>query len=191
MNIRTTRLRQEGEEGKTSLLFIFDRRHGSKEGMTIIEILIVIALIGTITTLIMTNVLNKNDEAKIDLTTVQEKKIGENLDFYKLHVGRYPTTEDGLRALLQAPSEAGTWRGPYIEADKLEDSWGREFKYENLGPTHYQIISAGPDGELGSADDISFPDVKDTVGKVQSFELNIGKIPEEEGKASATEEAVP
>ncbi|MBC7533519.1 MAG: type II secretion system protein GspG [Oligoflexus sp.] len=100
--------------------------------MTIIEILIVIALIGTILTIIMTNVLNKNNEAKIDLTTVQEKKIGENLDFYKLHVGRYPKTEDGLMALLQAPSEAKNWRGPYIEADKLEDPWGQKLTYRDI-----------------------------------------------------------
>lgn len=146
--------------------------------MTIIEILIVIALIGTIMTIIMTNVLDKSDQAKIDLTSVQEKKIAENLDLFKVHMGRYPKTEQGLRALLEAPEGSNKWRGPYTELEKLSDPWSQDFKYEASSANAYQITSAGPDGEFGNADDISFPAAKTGDDLPKSFELNVGK-PEE------------
>lgn len=172
-------------------LAVFNKSEDSEAGMTIIEILIVIALIGTIMTIIMTNILSKSDEAKIDLTTIQEKRIGENLDIYKLHVGRYPKTEDGLKALLEAPSDAKSWRGPYTESDKLEDAWGKEFSYENLGSNHYRITSAGPDTDLGSADDISYPAAKEADQAPKSFELSVGKAPEQDNKAQRTQAPAP
>jgi general secretion pathway protein G len=155
--------------------------NGAEIGMTIIEILIVIALIGTIMTVIMTNVLDKNDQAKIDLTSVQEKKIAENLDLYKVHMGRYPTTEQGLRALLEAPDRRDKWRGPYTEMEKLSDPWSQAFKYESPTANTYEITSAGPDGEFASGDDIKYPAQKFDDVLPKSFELDVGK-PEQRSK---------
>ena len=155
----------------------FSSRGSAREsGMTIIEILIVIALIGTIMTIVMTNVLSKNDEAKIDLAAVSLKKVAESLNIYKLHNNRYPTAEDGLEALVTEPSSSSArkWRGPYTEADKLKDPWGGDIRYEITYPGKFKLVSAGPDSEMDTPDDISFPAARVVIPeKPISVELTI------------------
>jgi len=134
----------------------FGKQARRQAGMTIIEILIVIALIGTIMTIIMTNVLQKNDEARVDLARISAAQLENALRLYKLNNNRFPTTEEGLGALVSAPASAKNWRGPYTEADKLKDPWSNDFAYESAGKT-FKITSPGQDGEVGNADDIVYP----------------------------------
>ena len=135
--------------------FAKEARH--QAGMTIIEILIVIALIGTIMTIVMTNVLQKSDEAKVDLARIAAAQLENALRLYKLNNNHYPTTEEGLQALLVAPATAKNWRGPYTEADKLKDPWSYDFSYESTGAKSFKITSPGQDGEVGNADDVIYP----------------------------------
>ncbi len=135
----------------------FGKEARRQAGMTIIEILIVIALIGTIMTIVMTNVIKSSDEAKVDLAKIAASQLENALRLYKLNNNKYPTTDEGLGALLQAPAGAKNWRGPYTEADKLKDPWGNDFGYESTGNKAFKIRSAGLDAEMNTEDDVVHP----------------------------------
>ncbi|HET9237368.1 MAG TPA: type II secretion system protein GspG [Oligoflexus sp.] len=127
----------------------------AQEGMTIIEILIVIALMSTIMAILVNTILEKYERAKIDLTSVKLSRLSESLVQYKLDSSRFPTTDEGLKALIEAPAGARNWRGPYTQSDKLLDPWDRPIHYELITVKAYKIASAGPDGEFGNEDDIT------------------------------------
>lgn len=135
----------------------------SNSGMTIIEILIVIALIGTIMTIVMTNVLQKSDEAKVDLAKISMKKLGENIQLFRHDANHVPQEGEGLEALIEKPASAARWKGPYTEPDKLEDPWGNKYVYQAIDRTKYTITSVGPDGEVGTDDDLTFPESSDAA----------------------------
>ncbi len=148
-----------------------------QEGMTIIEILIVIALISTIMVVVVGGVMQKNDEGKADLTGVLQSKLAESLSMYKINTARFPSTEEGLQALVEAPSSARNWKGPYTEAEKLDDTFGKPMQYELINPKSFKITSAGIDGEFGTEDDIIYPKeaVKEREKSPVTAEL---KVPE-------------
>lgn len=126
-------------------------------GMSLIEIIIVIALIGTLMTFMVSNLIGQSEEAKKDQTKLGMGVISQSLQMYRIHNNRYPTTDQGLAAMLNNPGDAKSWRGPYIEANKLKDPWGTDFSYESDGRA-YKIISPGPDASMGNEDDITYPE---------------------------------
>lgn len=136
-------------------------RQNLNEGMTIIEILIVIALMSTIMAVLVTKLLDKSDSAKADLVGIQQGKLNESLSMYKIDTGRFPSTDDGLQALVEGPAAVKNWRGPYTEAEKLNDTWGKAFQYELVNGRQFKITSAGLDGEFGTEDDIVYPKQKE------------------------------
>ena len=81
--------------------------------MTLIEILVVLVLIGIVLGIVGGNFIGRGEKAKGDAAKIEIGQIGQALDLYKLEVGRYPTTQEGLQALIQAPSGASNWNGPY------------------------------------------------------------------------------
>lgn len=127
-----------------------------EKGMTLIEIIIVIALIGTLMTYMVTNLIGTSEEAKVDQTKLAMGVIEQSLQMYRIHNQRYPTSDQGLQALVNDPG-AESWRGPYIEQNKLKDPWGKKFKYESDGQK-YKIVSGGPDMQFGTGDDITHPE---------------------------------
>ena len=130
----------------------------SQLGMSIIEILIVIALMGTVMAILVTNLTGQQDEALKDAARLGMGQLETNLQLYKVHNFRYPTTEQGLRALVERPgSGAKRWRGPYMDANKLNDPWDNEYQYESDG-REFKITSPGLDGVVGNEDDIIYPD---------------------------------
>jgi general secretion pathway protein G len=137
----------------------FDIRNtkDGQAGMSIIEIIIVLALIGGLMGVIVTNVIKQSENAKQDTAKLEMQRISESLTMYRVDNNRYPRTEQGLDALLNAPSDAKKWRGPYCDKDKLIDPWDGEYSYESDGRA-FRIVSAGPDENEGTADDISFPE---------------------------------
>ncbi len=160
-------------EIRNQLLKPFSKtQRDNQGGMTIIEILIVIALIGTIMTIVITNVMDKAEQAKIDLTKIGMRNVVESIRLYKLDNNRIPTTEEGLQALLEKPASAKNWRKPYAEKDQLNDGWGQAYQYSAVNSQSFQILSLGPDGELDSPDDISYPEKKDDSSPV-STELTV------------------
>ena len=132
------------------------RKTGAEHGMSLIEIIIVIALMGTLMTIVITNLTGRQDTAMEDAARLSMAQLQNNLQLYRVHSYKYPTTEEGLDALLTAPSNNTKWRGPYAERQKLNDPWGTKFEYESNG-SEFKIISAGKDQVVGTEDDIQYP----------------------------------
>jgi general secretion pathway protein G len=123
----------------------------SARGMTLIEILVVLVLIGIVMGIVGGNFLGKGEKAKADAAKIEINQIGQTLDLYKLEVGRYPNTQEGLQALISAPSGVANWNGPYWKNGTIpKDPWGNEYKYTSPGSKGaYDIVSLGSDGKEG------------------------------------------
>jgi general secretion pathway protein G len=133
-----------------------------ERGMSLIEIIIVVALLGTLMAYMVSNLIGQSEEAKKDQTKLAMGVISQSLQMYRIHNNRYPTTDQGLNSLLTNPGgDAKGWRGPYIESNKLKDPWDQSFNYESDG-RQYKIISGGPDAQIGSEDDIVYPEAEKT-----------------------------
>ena len=128
-----------------------------ERGMTLIEIIIVIALLGSLMAILVTNLSNTADKAREDQTRVSMGNIAQALQIYRVHNNKYPTTAQGLDALVSDPGENKRWRGPYIEKEKLKDPWGNAYDYTSDG-RKYEIISAGSDGQFGTDKDLFYPE---------------------------------
>lgn len=120
-------------------------------GMTLIELLVVLVILGLIATIVGPKVMNYFGDAKSRTAKIQIEQFGQTLDLFRLNVGRYPTTSEGLTALVQAPSGASNWAGPYLRINSVpKDPWGNEYKYTAPGQHGaYDIVSFGADGREG------------------------------------------
>jgi len=125
------------------------RKHVS--GMTLIEILVVLVLIGIVLGIVGGNFIGRGEKAKADAARIEIGQIGQSLDLFKLEVGRYPTSQEGLLALISAPPGMTNWNGPYWKKSSIpKDPWGNEYKYVAPGQSGpYDIISYGADGKEG------------------------------------------
>jgi general secretion pathway protein G len=126
-------------------------RRARERGMTLIEILVVLVLLAVIMSVVAGNYLGRGEKAKADAAKIEIGQIGQTLDLYKLEVGRYPTTQEGLQALISAPSGVSNWNGPYWKKQSVpKDPWGNEYKYTSPGANApYDILSYGADGKEG------------------------------------------
>lgn len=126
------------------------RVHG-ESGFTLVEMLVVIAIIGLVMGLVGPRVLNYLGEAKVKAAKLQIESFGSSLDLFYLDVGRYPSVGEGLTALVERPPNASVWNGPYLKnASVPADPWGHGYIYRvpgEKGP--YQIVSLGSDGQEG------------------------------------------
>ena len=125
------------------------RKHMS--GMTLIEILVVLVLIGIVLGIVGGNFIGRGEKAKADAAKIEIGQIGQSLDLFKLEVGRYPSSQEGLQALVSAPPGLPNWNGPYWKKSTLpKDPWGNEYKYSSPGQSGaYDILSYGADGKEG------------------------------------------
>jgi len=125
------------------------------DGFTFIEIMVVVAILAILAALVVPRIMGRTDDAKRTAAKVQIRNIEGALQLYKLDNGVYPSTEQGLKALVDKPSVGvipKKWKlGGYIQ--KLpEDPWGNQYKYYSPSPNQrgdYEIISLGTDGEAG------------------------------------------
>jgi len=130
-------------------------------GFTLIELMIVVIIIAALSAMVVPRLSNRSEQAKITVADADiNSNIGLALKLYKLDNGRYPTTSQGLKALLSKPSSSPApknWNGPYLETEPL-DPWKIEYAYKSPG-THntssYDLYSIGPDGNDGNEDDIT------------------------------------
>jgi general secretion pathway protein G len=127
------------------------RAYRCARGMTLIEILVVLVLIGIVLGVVGGNFLGRGEKAKADAARIEIGQIGQALDLYKLEIGRYPTTQEGLQALISASTGVTNWNGPYWKRSTIPtDPWGNEYKYASPGQNApYDIISYGADGKEG------------------------------------------
>ncbi|WP_374355818.1 type II secretion system major pseudopilin GspG [Chitinimonas sp.] len=129
-------------------------RPAKSAGFTLIELLIVMVILGLLAALVGPKLFGHVDKAKIGTTTTQMGNIATALDAFRLDVGRYPTTEEGLAVLRSAPADdapgASRWHGPYLKSTP-KDAWGQDFHYA-YPSTHgsdYDLSSWGADGKEG------------------------------------------
>ncbi|HXQ28687.1 MAG TPA: type II secretion system major pseudopilin GspG [Gemmatimonadales bacterium] len=126
-----------------------------RSGFTLIEILVVIIILGLLAALVGPRILGRVSEAKSATARTQIELLGVALDNYHLDTGRYPTTEQGLDALMTKPEREPipvNWRGPYLKRDVPVDPWGRPYIYKSPGdhnPSGYDLSTLGRDGQPG------------------------------------------
>ena len=140
------------------------RVRGSVRAFTLLELLMVIVIIGLLAAFVAPQFFGTGEKAREDLTRHQvESGLMGALDMYRVHVGHYPTEEEGgLNALLQKPDNeevAKKWGGPYVKRpEDLKDAWGHELLYRSPGQYNehgYDLSSPGLDAQEGTEDDIT------------------------------------
>jgi general secretion pathway protein G len=133
-----------------------------KSGFTLIEIMLVVVIIGILAAVVGPRIAGKSDQAKIQATKDQMKSIETALGMFEVKATRYPTTEEGLQALVTKPGDLSDeeWDGPYLTGEKTvpPDAYKQEFVYKSPGENgkEYDLFSKGKDKQEGTKDDI-FP----------------------------------
>ena len=124
-------------------------------GFTLVELLVVLAILGLIVGLVGPQVMRRLGGAKAVTADLQIEDLGAALDLFFLDTGRYPTADEGLDSLLSAPGGVDNWNGPYLDkAEVPEDPWGRPFQYRSPGTNGvYDLLSYGADGVPGGGSD--------------------------------------
>ncbi len=132
----------------------------SQQGFTLLEIMVVVIIIGTLAGLVGIKVLDRLEQARVQAAKVEMQTLRDALDLFKMDNGFYPTTDQGLMALV-APPESGrtanNYRpGGYLRDDKIPvDPWGSAYLYQCDDGYFYTIMSMGPDARPATADDIT------------------------------------
>ena len=136
-----------------------------QRGFTLIEVMVVVVILGILGAIIVPNIIGKPEEARVEAAKIQMQNVAASLDFYRIDNSTYPSSEQGLDALISEPSgypEPRKW-GPEPYLNKLpEDPWGEPFLYVSEGPRHFELISFGADrreGGEGVDADIRFSDL--------------------------------
>lgn len=128
------------------------RTHRRSHGFSLIEIIIVITIIGLVVAWAGNRIFGQGDKAKLGLAKARIADISAQLDMYKLDTGRYPSSSEGLRALLVNPGGVGNWNGPYVKnADAIKDPWNNDMIYKSPGDSGrpFDLTSLGADGKEG------------------------------------------
>ena len=125
-------------------------------GFSLLELLVVLLLLGAFAGIFAPKIFGQAEKAKQKAAKLEIDQIGQGLDLYKLEIGRYPTTQEGLQALMVAPAGVSNWNGPYLKSNTVpKDPWSTEYKFVSPGDQNrpYDIISFGSDGKEGGDGD--------------------------------------
>jgi general secretion pathway protein G len=130
-------------------------RGSYSRGFTLIELLVVLTILGLLAGLVGPQVLRYLSGAKSDTARLQIEELGAGLDLFHLEIGRYPTTEEGLIALVEIPPGTNNWNGPYLKKIQIPtDPWGNEYHYRSPGEHgYYDLFSLGRDNTEGGDKD--------------------------------------
>ena len=135
---------------RSRLLFITRLHQGA--GFTLLEMLVVLVIIGLVASLVGPQLLGRVDTSRVTAANTQVRLLKGALDTFRLDVGRYPTTEEGLKLLMQSPSDERLrrkWQGPYLTEDVPLDPWGSPYQYKPKNSINVVLFSFGADGKNG------------------------------------------
>ena len=145
-------------DSKMSSSFSSRRRRRGTAGFTLVELLLVLVILGILAALVIPKFTGRTEQARVTAAITNISTLGTALDAFEVDTGSYPRGQDGLQQLLVAPPDVTGWRGPYLKSDIPLDPWGHPYAYEYPGRVNtngYDIVSMGPDGQAGTADDIA------------------------------------
>lgn len=121
-----------------------------QSGFTLLELLVVIVIIGLLAGLVAPRYFDQVGKSNTKVARAQIESLEKSLDQYRLDVGRYPTSEQGLVALFTKPANVEKWQGPYLKKAVPPDPWGNAYQYKSPGDHgDYDLSSLGSDGQLG------------------------------------------
>lgn len=129
------------------------KRIKREQGFSLIELIVVLVILGLLATIVGPRVMDRLSEGKSEIAKLQIDQLEGALGLFRFDVGRYPTTAEGLRALIENPG-VENWSGPYLDKQTLpKDPWGREYQYRYPGQNgEYDLYSYGADGNEGGDD---------------------------------------
>lgn len=131
-----------------------DNRTRNARGFSLIELIVVLVILGLLATVVGPRVMERLGQGKVEIAKLQIDQLEGALGLFRFDVGRYPTTGEGLTALIQNPG-IDNWSGPYLNKENLpKDPWGRDYQYRSPGEHgDYDLFSFGADGNLGGEGD--------------------------------------
>jgi general secretion pathway protein G len=135
-------------------------KHCSEHGFTLIELLLVMVILTVLAAVVVPKFTKRSEQARITAANTDISNIDTALDAFEVDMGRYPTSAEGLKALVEQPTNTTTakWKGPYIKRGIPSDPWGNQYFYVVPGQHNtsgYDLYSYGPDGQEGGSDDIN------------------------------------
>ncbi|OQW68953.1 MAG: type II secretion system protein GspG [Proteobacteria bacterium ST_bin12] len=124
------------------------------QGFTLLELLVVIVIIGLLASIAAPKLFSQIGKSETKTASAQIEALGLGLDQYRIDVGQYPTTEQGLTALNKNPGNVPKWAGPYLKKSVPNDPWGKPYIYKSPGEHgDYDLSTLGKDGQLGGTSD--------------------------------------
>ena len=152
--IRSKKARDAGDNKEHAMYLTHPAKR--ERGFSLLELLAVLVILGILAGVFAPKFLGQAESAKRKAAKLEIDQIGQSLDLYKLEMGKYPTSQEGLAALVTAPSGTTNWNGPYLKKTTVpKDPWGNEYKYTSPGDQNrpYDIVSLGGDGKEGGDND--------------------------------------
>lgn len=126
----------------------------SQRGFTLLELLVVMVIIGLLAGYVAPKYFAQIGKSEVKTARAQIDALEKALDQYRLDVGRYPSSEQGLGALVKKPADVSKWQGPYLKKAVPLDPWGLAYQYKSPGEhAEFDLLSFGKDGQPGGADE--------------------------------------
>jgi general secretion pathway protein G len=129
-----------------------ETRRRACAGFTLLELLVVVVIIGLLAGFVAPRYFNQVGKSEVNVARAQIDALEKALDQYRLDTGRYPTAEQGLKALVDRPASETKWAGPYLRKDVPLDPWGKPYLYKVPGEKFdFDLVSFGRDGQPGGS----------------------------------------